>query len=331
MKWNVFTVSCSVDAEDYVCAALSELGFDSLEIMDSVPLTKEEEAAQFIDIPPELDETDRTARICCYTGEDDAKTPEEWEEEILAAVREYEDIVDLGDLSVAYSVTEDVDWINNWKQYFHAFRIGEDILIRPSWEKADEKPGDTVIEIDPGTAFGTGSHETTWLCIEALRGLVKPGMNVLDVGCGSGILSIAAKKFGASCCIGIDIDPIAVDVSKENAENNGLTLHNSVVPEICDGTVSFYAGDVISDEAAADSVRKDGYEVVVANILADIIIPLAPVAKTFLRDETSTFVCSGILKSREADVRKALTECGLTVTAVHYRNDWTCLEARLVK
>ena len=326
MKWKVYTITTTVDAEDYVCAALTELGFDSVEIIDSVPLTKEEEKAQFIDIPPILPENDTTSRIRCYEEISEAS---DRTEEILSAIREYEDIVDLGELKVETSVTEDLDWINNWKQYFHSFRIGDDIVIKPTWETdADVKKGDLVVEIDPGTAFGTGSHETTWLCIEGLKERVKPDSAVLDVGCGSGILAIIAKKLGASYCVGVDIDPVAVEVSKENAAQNDLLVAIADKPDIFPGAVSFFAGDVISDAAFAAEVTLQRYDVVVANILADIIMPLAPVVKQFLAED-GVFLCSGILNTREAEVRASLERDGYEVIGAKHRNDWVSLAARV--
>ena len=327
MKWTVFTVTTTVEAEDYVCAALAELGYESVEIIDNVPLTKEEEAAQFIDIPLATDESDRTSRIRCYAeiGDDaDARV-----REIREAIEVYSDFVPLGELKIETSETEDLDWINNWKQYFHSFRIGDDILIKPTWESdAEEKEGDLVIEIDPGTAFGTGSHETTWLCIESLREHVKENDVVLDIGCGSGILAILAKKLGARCCIGVDIDPIAVDVAKDNAIQNKLAVVGLPKPEIINGTVSFYAGDVITDKAFADSCVLGRYPVVVANILADVIKPLMPVVKNFVASG-GCFITSGILKEREAEMVAEFERNGYTVTERRYKNDWVSLTAQL--
>ena len=337
MKWTVFTVTTTVEAEDYVCAALAELGYDGVEIIDNVPLTKEEEAAQFIDIPPVLDENDLTSRIRCYaeieeSSEDDSALAGKVADQVAAireAIEEYKGIVDLGELNIETTVTEDLDWINNWKKYFHSFRIGEDILIKPSWEEDTiAKEGDIIVEIDPGTAFGTGSHETTWLCIEALRAHVKPGDTILDIGCGSGILAIIAKKLGADSCIGIDIDPIAVDVAKENAVKNDLVLITPEKPEIADGTVSFFDGDIITDEATADAFVLERYPIVVANILADVINPMMPVVKKYLKPE-SVFITSGILKTREEEMCAEFEKNGYKVVERRYRNDWVSLVVML--
>ncbi|MBP5411481.1 MAG: 50S ribosomal protein L11 methyltransferase [Lachnospiraceae bacterium] len=327
MKWTVFTITTTVEAEDYVCAALAELGYEGVEIIDNVPLTKEEEAAQFIDIPPVLDENDRTSKVRCY-----AEVGEDIEDRVSAireAIEIYRDIVPLGEPAIETTETEDLDWINNWKQYFHSFRIGEDILIKPTWETDTEvREGDLVIQIDPGTAFGTGSHETTWLCIEALREHVKQGDTVLDIGCGSGILAILAKKLGASCCIGVDIDPIAVDVARENAMQNDLTVIALPKPEIINGTVSFYAGDVISDRAFAKDCVLGKYPVVVANILADVIKPMMPVVKDYIA-KGGCFITSGILKEREEEMVAEFERNGYRVTERRYRNDWVSLTAEL--
>jgi len=335
MKWKVYTITATVEAEDYICAALAELGFEGVEIIDAIPLSPEEERAQFIDIPPVLPENDTSSRILCYEEMDkdteDSPSACDRAEEITRAIREYEAIVDLENLSVTTSVTEDIDWINNWKQYFHSFRIGDDIVIRPSWEtETAVRKGDLVVEIDPGTAFGTGSHETTWLCIEGLRETVREGATVLDVGCGSGILSIIAKKLGAAWCVGVDIDPIAVGVSKDNARKNGLTLVEPERPGAFPGTVSYFAGDVITDENFAGELARNRCDVVVANILADVIMPLAPVVRSFL-SENGVFLCSGILNTREAEVREALAKSGYEIIEARHRNDWVSLSARFVR
>ncbi|MBR7020836.1 MAG: 50S ribosomal protein L11 methyltransferase [Lachnospiraceae bacterium] len=333
MKWTVFTITTTVDAEDYVCAALAELGYEGVEIIDSVPLTKEEEAAQFIDIPLVTDTTDRTSKIRCYAeigdGESSGNDVQSRVSEIRESIEIYSDIVPLGDLTIETTETEDLDWINNWKQFFHSFRIGDDILIKPTWEENTEvQEGDLVIEIDPGTAFGTGSHETTWLCIEALRAHVKEGDVVLDIGCGSGILAIIAKKLGAGCCIGVDIDPIAVDVAKENAVQNKLTIIEPAGPQITEGTVSFFAGDVITDRAFAKSCVLQKYPIVVANILADVIKPMMPVVKDFIA-EGGCFITSGILREREEEMVGEFERNGYRVTERRYKNDWVSLTAEL--
>ncbi len=331
MKWTVITIHTLAEAEDYVCAVLEELGYDGVEIKDSIPLSKEEERAQFIDIPPELDETDKSATISCYIEQNESE-PSDLSER-LQTIREelewYRSVVNMGDLTIEVSETEDLDWINNWKKYFKSFRIGEDIVIKPTWETDTElREGDMLVEIDPGTAFGTGSHETTWLCIEALRKYVTDGKTVLDVGCGSGILAIIAKMLGADYCVGIDIDPIAVEVSKDNAVQNHLTVLPCETPEPKSGTVSFFTGDVIGDTAFADCVAKTKYPIVVANILADVIMPLAPVAKAFL-EPGGLFICSGIINTREQEVRNALEQSGYTILETAYRKDWVCFVATI--
>lgn len=337
MKWTVFTIKTTVDAEDYVCAALAELGYDGVEIIDNVPLTEAEARAQFIDIPLETDAADKTSTIRCYTEQDESSSENdeaairERIDAIRSAIAEYDGLADFGELAIETSVTEDLDWINNWKQYFHSFRIGGDILIKPTWEENSEvRDGDIVIEIDPGTAFGTGSHETTWLCIESLRDHVGPGDHVLDIGCGSGILSILSMKIGCGCCIGVDIDPIAVAVSEENAVQNGIVLAKRPKPELVPGTVSFFAGDVISDSVFAEECVCGRYPVVVANILADVIKPLMPVVRNFLADD-GCFITSGILASREEEMAAEFERCGYRVTERRHRNDWVSLTAVLAQ
>ncbi len=325
MKWKVIRITTTVEAEDYLSSILCDLGFEGIEIQDSMQLSEMDRKRMFIDIPPELDENDTTAVITCYMDED--ASPEEKIALIEAEVADYAAFVDFGAMQFEIAETEDKDWINNWKKFFKPFRIGDSIVIKPTWETLDDvKDGDMVIEIDPGTAFGTGSHETTWLCIENLQKYLREGDSLLDVGCGSGILSIIGKKLGAAYCIGTDIDPIAVDVSKENAEVNHLTLSDTEEPGIFPGTVSYFAGNVIGDDAFLDKVTLNQYDVVVANILADVIIPLAPVVRKVLKPG-GIFISSGIINMKEEEVRAALISAGYTIKEVCYRKDWVSFVA----
>lgn len=214
MKWNQFRLKTTTEAEDIVSSMLADLGIEGVQIEDKIPLTQQDKEQMFVDILPDIPEDDGVAYLTFYLDPDlDAGT-------ILAQVREEMEqmraYVDVGDATIEESETEDVDWVNNWKQYFHQFYI-DDILVIPSWEDVKAEDSDKlVIHIDPGTAFGTGMHETTQLCIRALRKYVKNGDLVLDVGCGSGILGMLALKFGAGHSIGTDLDPCALDATHEN-------------------------------------------------------------------------------------------------------------------
>lgn len=326
MKWSVIRITTTVEAEDYMSSILYDLGFDGIEIQDSVQLSEEDRRKMFIDIPPELDEEDHTAIITCYL--EDGEDVSSRVDEIRNMMEEYSDFVSFGDVSIEVATTEDKDWINNWKKFFKPFRIGESIVIKPTWEViTDAKEDDLVIEIDPGTAFGTGSHETTWLCIENLQKYLKSGDTLLDVGCGSGILSIIGKKLGATYCIGTDIDEVAVAVSKENAIVNQLKLSDLPEPSVVEDTVSYYTGDVISDHDFLDKVTLEKYDVVVANILADIIIPLAPVVRKVMKPG-AVFISSGIINTKEDSVREALLQAGYEIIEVCHRKDWVSFVAR---
>ena len=221
MKWKKFTIDTTTEAVDFISETLNELGVEGIEIEDHVPLTEAETRGMFVDILPELPPDDGTAKVSFYVDED-AET-----DNLLASVREELDsmraFLDVGAGTIAESETEDKDWINNWKEYFHPFTV-DDILIKPTWEAVPEEHRDKLmIEIDPGTAFGTGSHETTQLCIRALKKFVKSGDRVLDVGTGSGILAITALKLGAAEAFGTDLDECAVSAARENAEVNGIS------------------------------------------------------------------------------------------------------------
>ena len=214
MKWNQFRLTTTTQAEDIVSSMLMDLGIEGVQIEDKVPLTKEDKEQMFVDILPDLPEDDGKAYLTFYLGEEEDKGS------ILMNVRkeleEMRSYLDVGECTIEESQTEDVDWVNNWKQYFHQFYI-DDILVIPSWEKVEEKDEDRlIIHIDPGTAFGTGTHETTQLCIRQLKKYVEKGARILDVGCGSGILGMLALKFGAEYSVGTDLDPCAIEATHEN-------------------------------------------------------------------------------------------------------------------
>ncbi|MDE6937822.1 MAG: 50S ribosomal protein L11 methyltransferase, partial [Lachnospiraceae bacterium] len=220
MKWNQFRLTTTTGAEDIVSSMLMDLGIQGVQIEDRVPLTEEDKEQMFVDILPDILEDDGKAYLTFYLEEEEDKGT------ILMRIRkeleEMKSFLDVGECTIEESQTEDVDWVNNWKQYFHQFYI-DDILVIPSWEKVEAKDEDKlVIHIDPGTAFGTGMHETTQLCIRQLKKYVTKGARILDVGCGSGILGMLALKFGAGYSAGTDLDPCAIDATHENMEANGI-------------------------------------------------------------------------------------------------------------
>ncbi len=315
MKWNRFTVKTKTEAEDIVISTLAEVGIEGVEIQDKQPLTEEDKAQMFVDIMPEGPADDGIAYLNFYLEEDADK------DAILKDVREALDdlknFMDIGEATIEESQTEDKDWINNWKQYFHQFYV-DDILIVPSWEEVKAEDKDKMIlHIDPGTAFGTGMHETTQLVIRQLKKYVTPDTEMLDVGTGSGILGIVALKLGAKHVLGTDLDPCAVPAVAENKEAN----------QIVDETFDMVIGNIIDDKAIQDQAGYEKYDIVTANILADVLIPLTPVIVNQMK-KGAYYITSGILDVKEEVVVEAVKAAGLTVVEVTHQGEWVSVTAR---
>ena len=315
MKWNRFTVKTKTEAEDIVISTLAEVGIEGVDIQDKQPLTEEDKAQMFVDIMPEGPADDGIAYLNFYLEEDADK------EAILKDVREALDdlknFMDIGEATIEESQTEDKDWINNWKQYFHQFYV-DDILIVPSWEEVKAEDKDKMIlHIDPGTAFGTGMHETTQLVIRQLKKYVTPDTEMLDVGTGSGILGIVALKLGAKHVLGTDLDPCAVPAVAENKEAN----------QIVDETFDMVIGNIIDDKAIQDQAGYEKYDIVTANILADVLIPLTPVIVNQMK-KGAYYITSGILDVKEDVVVEAVKAAGLTVVEVTHQGEWVSVTAR---
>ena len=282
MKWNRFTLKTKTEAEDIVICTLAEVGIEGVEIQDKQPLTDEDKAQMFVDIMPEGPADDGIAYLNFYL-EEDADT-EAILKDVKEALEDLRSFVDIGEATITESQTEDKDWINNWKQYFHQFYV-DDILIVPSWEEVKAEDKDKMIlHIDPGTAFGTGMHETTQLVIRQLKKFVKPGMEILDVGTGSGILGIVALKLGAGHVVGTDLDPCAVPAVSENKEAN----------QIEEKSFDMMIGNIIDDKEVQDQVGYEKYDIVTANILADVLVPLTPVIVAQMK-KGAYYITSGIL------------------------------------
>ena len=315
MKWNRFTVKTKTEAEDIVISTLAEVGIEGVEIQDKQPLTEEDKAQMFVDIMPEGPADDGVAYLNFYLEEDADK------EAILKDVREALDdlknFMDIGEATIEESQTEDKDCINNWKQYFQQFYV-DDILIVPSWEEVKAEDKDKMIlHIDPGTAFGTGMHETTQLVIRQLKKYVTPDTEMLDVGTGSGILGIVALKLGAKHVLGTDLDPCAVPAVAENKEAN----------QIVDETFDMVIGNIIDDKAIQDQAGYEKYDIVTANILADVLIPLTPVIVNQMK-KGAYYITSGILDVKEEVVVEAVKAAGLTVVEVTHQGEWVSVTAR---
>ena len=315
MKWNQFRLKTTTEAEDIVSSMLADLGIEGVQIEDKIPLTQSDKAQMFVDILPDMPEDDGCAYLTFYLDEEVDK------HEMLLKVRqeleEMRSYLNVGDCTIEESQTEDVDWVNNWKQYFHQFYI-DDILVIPSWENVEAKDSDKmVIHIDPGTAFGTGMHETTQLCIRQLRKYVTEDTRILDVGCGSGILGMLALMFGAKYSVGTDLDPCAIDATYENMENNGISRDKYEV----------MIGNIIDDKAVQDKVGYEKYDIVAANILADVLVPLTPVIIHQLK-KGGIYITSGIIEDKEEVVVEAVKKAGLEVLEVNHQGEWVSVTAR---
>ncbi len=315
MKWNKFRLKTTTEAEDIVSSMLMDLGIQGVEIEDKIPLTQSDKEQMFVDILPDIEEDDGVAYLNFYLE------PEEDKEKVLSRIRqeleEMSSYLNVGECRIEESETEDVDWVNNWKQYFHQFYV-DDILIIPSWE--DVRPEDKdkmVIHIDPGTAFGTGMHETTQLCIRQIRKYVTENTRILDVGCGSGILGMLALKFGAAYSVGTDLDPCAIEATYENMEVNGISRDQYEV----------MIGNIIDDKSVQDKVGYECYDIVAANILADVLVQLTPVVINQLKTG-GVYITSGIIDDKEQTVVDAVKAAGLEVLDVTYQGEWVCVTAR---
>ena len=325
MKWNKYTIETTTAAEDYMSAMLADLGIEGVEIEDNIPLSKEDQADMFIDFLPELPPDDGVSHVSFYL-EDDGEDRTELLKQVKEALEDLRKVVDVGSGVITSDQTEDLDWINNWKKFFSSFYI-DDILIKPTWEELKPEDADKfLIEIDPGVSFGTGKHETTQLCIRQLLKYIrgndaytpeKRAPKVLDVGCGSGILSIVALKLGASAVVGTDLDPDCMTSTHENMAVNHL--------DAALGT--FYVGNLIDDAALQEKVGTEEYDIVVANILADVIIPMAPVIQARLK-RGGYFITSGIIDFKENAVKEAIEAAGLTVVEINHQGEWVNITAR---
>lgn len=317
MKWIKFRIKTVTEAEDILVSNLYDIGLEGAQIEDKVPLTALEKEQMFVDILPNMPDNDDVAYLSCFVEDDGNVNKEEILENIKAVLEETKEYMEIGEGTVEISETEDVDWINNWKQFFHQFYI-DDLLVIPSWEEVKPEDKDKkILHIDPGTAFGTGMHETTQLCIRALKKYITPETVLLDVGTGSGILSIISLMYGAKSAVGTDLDPCAIEATRENMEVNNIPTDKLKV----------LIGNIISEKSVQDEVGYDCYDIVVANILADVLCPLTPVIVNQMK-KGAVYITSGIIDTKEEEVKAALVAAGLEVLAIDHQGEWVGMTAR---
>lgn len=316
MNWNEYTIKTTTVAEELMCAMLMENGVEGVEILDNIPLTKQEKDLMYIDIEPSLpaDEGDAYLRFFLEAEREDLDSILL---NIQEGMKEVSEFVEIGAGTISCELTNDDDWLHKWKEFFKPFLV-DDILIKPSWEEVDPyTSANMVIEIDPGTSFGTGQHETTQLCIRSLKKYIKPNDQMLDLGTGSGILSIVGLKSKAAHVMGTDIDPVCMESCRENMKRN----------HIDQTTYHFYCGNIITDSKIKDMVGAIQYDIAVANILADVIIPLAPIVYELLKED-GYFITSGIIDFKEEPVKKALIEAGFSIVEINHQGEWVGITVR---
>lgn len=326
MKWKKFRIKTLTEAEDIIISTLYDIGLEGAQIEDKVPLTAAEKEQMFVDIPAETEEDDGVAYLSFFVEENEdgslklnEKTASEDAilEEVKQELESLRMFMDIGEGTVTIDETEDIDWINNWKQYFHQFYI-DDVLVIPSWEKAEQEDEHRMIlHIDPGTAFGTGMHETTQLCIRQLRKYITEETRLLDVGTGSGILAILALMFGAREAVGTDLDPCALEACRENMERNGISQERFKI----------MTGNIITDKQVQDRAGYECYDIIAANIIAEVLLPLTPVIVNHLKPG-GIYITSGIIDDKEEAVKAAICAAGFEILETTYQGEWVSVTAR---
>lgn len=317
MGWNKITINTLTSAEDMISYELTELGAAGVEVEDHVSLTEEEMKVMYVDLlPDDIAPDDGTAKIHCYF--DEQENLEAITLKIQAMLHRLSEYMEIGEGTISLDKTKEEDWVNNWKKFFKPIRLDEQIVIKPTWETLEDQSKDTVvIEIDPGTAFGTGSHETTKLCIQGMKPYINNNTKVLDIGCGSGILSIIALKLGAAHAVLTDIDPHAISASKENFEVNHIE----------EDQFELYQGNVLDDPEFSKSLGQKCYPLVVANILADVISPLIEMVDQFLTED-GVFVISGIIDTKEREISEKLQKYRFEILETRRMKDWVSMTAK---
>ena len=324
MKWTQLRIKTISDAEDMIISELYDIGLEGAQIEDKVPLTAREKEQMFVDIMPDVPDDDGVAYLNFFIQQEEDESEADHDnrvkeimENAKAVLDDIRSYMEIGDGTIEIRETEDKDWINNWKEFFHQFYV-DDLLVIPSWEEVKEEDKDKMIlHIDPGTAFGTGMHETTQLCIRALKKYVNDETVLLDVGTGSGILGILSLMFGGKYVIGTDLDPCAVEAVADNIAHNNIDKDK----------FKLIIGNIIDDKAVQDEVGYEKYDIVAANILADVLIPLTPVIINQMK-KGGIYITSGIIDMKEEVVKKAIEDAGLEVLEVNHQGEWVGIVAR---
>jgi len=319
MHFLKVSISVSHEGIEALTAILYDLGITSIEIIDAQEIKQLIENSTGWDyFDASLLSDDVGAEVSLYLNND--PTTAETLKSITAAVDELKTTVldfDTGTLEICTQIVNDEDWANNWKKYYKPFPVGEKVLIKPAWENISDADGRIVFNINPGSVFGTGMHQSTQLCIQLLENYLQPNNTVLDLGCGSGILSIISLLLGADNAIAVDIDSNATANAYENLSLNNLPKHRYNV--LC--------GNVATDKTLQDEIGYGKYNVVLANIVADVIISLLDCIKLQLAPN-GYLICSGIIKERLTDVETSLQAHGFTITETIFKDDWVALSAK---
>lgn len=316
INWIEVKISTTTDAIDSVSGILLSIGISGFVIEDANDfnefLTSTEYRWDYID-EELMQRQNSPTSITVYLPENEQGKQRLFEiKDRLETAKISSPEIDFGTLEIELKNIREEDWANNWKQYFKPFCVGDKLLIKPTWETVEDIEDRTVLNIDPGSSFGTGQHHTTKLCLERLEEIVKGGEKVLDLGAGSGILSIGALLLGAQSAVGIDIDENSVRIAKENAAQNGI-----------DSRFNAMCGNIIDDISLREKIGGN-YDVVVANIVADVIILMSPLFKEFMH-QNSTLIVSGIINRQKDEVKDALLKNGFKILTAQESNDWSCI------
>ena len=317
MRWNKIMIQTVTEAEDIIICMLEDIGLEGAMIEDKVPLTPLEKEQMFVDIPPVEVEDDGIAYLSFFVEDEEGKDVNAIVEEAKAVLNGLRETIDIGTGTITLSRTEDIDWINNWKKYFHQFTI-DDLLVVPSWEEVkEEDKGKKLLRIDPGTAFGTGMHETTQLCIRAIKKYLTKGTSILDVGTGSGILGIVALMYGADHIKATDLDPMAVEAVEDNLNKNNTPKDK----------FELKIGNIIDDDETKAWAGEEKYDIIVANILHFILKEVTPNIKPYLK-EGGIYITSGIIEDKEDYMLEVLKDNGMEVLEVNHQGEWVGIVAR---